>query len=541
MEDEELPTLEQDLATINQRASEARALAALPPQMGAGGGNPMASRVQGAAEGLIDSPMGKWGKALESTSGWVKNLPKNFGLGVLDAATNTAKAAFDMAEMTHPTAGAGAEAAKGAPPPEELRAVNDGPADPFAQVLDSEVPAAYEAWRESLRDDDSMADSLTQGLAQFAVPFTGFTKALGGGLKAGWLANVMAGTVADAATSATAFDPHAGRLADLIELGRHSEGKLGDALRIAAPDGGLVNRYVDWMTARDNEGEMEGRFKNAVDGTVASLVVAGFIKTAAGTLKQARQLPEKFAKNVANAPGKGRMARQEGKIVFHGTPHDFDEFSLDKIGTGEGNQSFGHGLYFAENAKVAKTYQERLSSRNWNDAGYKGLAYRTMEAVKWKGVDAVKELQKRAAASGDREFSQKVTQAIDFIKSGNVARARGKLMSVEIPDEQIDKMLDWDAPFSAQPKNVQDALLSLGMKNRSGQDIVERIKAGLADPSGDEVYRMLGGSPDEASKKLREAGVPGIRFFDGGSRGNQDGTRNIVLFDEKLATIVGKE
>ena len=47
--------------------------------------------------------------------------------------------------------------------------------------------------------------------------------------------------------------------------------------------------------------------------------------------------------------------------AYHGTPHRFDEFSLDNIGTGEGAQAHGWGLYFAENREVSEEYRERLS------------------------------------------------------------------------------------------------------------------------------------------------------------------------------------
>ncbi len=43
--------------------------------------------------------------------------------------------------------------------------------------------------------------------------------------------------------------------------------------------------------------------------------------------------------------------------AYHGSPHDFDKFDLSKIGTGEGAQAYGHGLYFAENEGVAKSYK----------------------------------------------------------------------------------------------------------------------------------------------------------------------------------------
>lgn len=49
--------------------------------------------------------------------------------------------------------------------------------------------------------------------------------------------------------------------------------------------------------------------------------------------------------------------------AWHGSPHDFDEFDLGKIGTGEGAQAHGWGLYFAKKKSVSKNYQKVLSKR----------------------------------------------------------------------------------------------------------------------------------------------------------------------------------
>jgi hypothetical protein len=46
--------------------------------------------------------------------------------------------------------------------------------------------------------------------------------------------------------------------------------------------------------------------------------------------------------------------------AYHGSPHKFDEFSLSKIGTGEGATAYGYGLYFAEDRKVADHYRNTL-------------------------------------------------------------------------------------------------------------------------------------------------------------------------------------
>ena len=34
--------------------------------------------------------------------------------------------------------------------------------------------------------------------------------------------------------------------------------------------------------------------------------------------------------------------------AFHGSPYMFDKFTTEKIGTGEGAQAFGWGLYFTD-------------------------------------------------------------------------------------------------------------------------------------------------------------------------------------------------
>lgn len=67
----------------------------------------------------------------------------------------------------------------------------------------------------------------------------------------------------------------------------------------------------------------------------------------------------------------GPARNEKGFTAYHGSPHDFDRFSMGKIGTGEGKQAEGFGLYFAENPRVAEKYRENLSSRR----GVEGSVY----------------------------------------------------------------------------------------------------------------------------------------------------------------------
>ena len=88
---------------------------------------------------------------------------------------------------------------------------------------------------------------------------------------------------------------------------------------------------------------------------------------------------------LAGAVGMGALSQSEdadagfvtrgGKTLleaWHGSPHKFDKFSMDQIGTGEGAQAYGHGLYFADEIDVAKGYQPRdRANEEWMLEQYK--------------------------------------------------------------------------------------------------------------------------------------------------------------------------
>ena len=53
----------------------------------------------------------------------------------------------------------------------------------------------------------------------------------------------------------------------------------------------------------------------------------------------------------------------------------------------------------------------------------------------------------------------------------------------------------------------------------------------------------LGKNDQEVARKLQELGVPGVRYFDAGSRDNMQGTKNFVIFpnEEKNVTILERQ
>jgi len=113
----------------------------------------------------------------------------------------------------------------------------------------------------------------------------------------------------------------------------------------------------------------------------------------------------------------------------------------------------------------------------------------------------------------------------------------GFLYKVDIPDESIPRMLDWDKPLSEQPENVITAIDSLGKIYKKGSwpytyDYFPK------DYSGKDIYKALSISDQASALKMKELGIPGIRYLDGGSRSAGEGTSNFVLFDDQLPRIL---
>ncbi|MDU3602994.1 MAG: hypothetical protein E7F91_02220 [Veillonella sp.] len=77
------------------------------------------------------------------------------------------------------------------------------------------------------------------------------------------------------------------------------------------------------------------------------------------------KLSRSFINSIPNEKDLDNLRKKHNyqyyQSAWHGSPHDFDTFDLGAIGTGEGNQAHGWGLYFAKDKKVSKLYKEVLS------------------------------------------------------------------------------------------------------------------------------------------------------------------------------------
>ena len=242
-----------------------------------------------------------------------------------------------------------------------------------------------------------------------------------------------------------------------------------------------------------------------------------------------------------------------GMTVWHGSPHKFDKFDISKIGTGEGAQAYGHGLYLAQAKNVADKYAGKLSQKVIEIPGFTpntpvehdliaSLSKRANTTQYGSGARAALDDLRSIERTGQgepKEAAQKMLSAMgDF--GSPVLTDTGHLYKVDIPDEAVARMLDWDKPLSQQAPEVQAALNKLRELPEIYKDsntLFDIPNAADGEAFYHALFRDVNGA-DRASASLKALGIPGIRYLDGGSRTAGTGTSNFVLFDDQLPRIL---
>jgi hypothetical protein len=267
--------------------------------------------------------------------------------------------------------------------------------------------------------------------------------------------------------------------------------------------------------------------------------------------------------------------------AWHGSPHSFDKFTTDKMGTGEGAQAYGWGLYFTSTRAIAEYYRKAVSMADTRrtflaalpeDAGidevmeaadngefspYQDRVIRALEADDWLGFDYPAQAISAAYRDLDSfDASQELRDAIN---------ASGALYEVNI-NAEVDHMLDWDKPLSEQSEYVRERLDKiirpftvekgglLGRKwflvdgitgKRTPYDTKDQAQeaADMTNRSRSNwmnSVEMMKPRNREQAMAFVEAGIPGIKYLDGSSRSKGEGSQNFVIFDGNAVDVRGK-
>ena len=250
------------------------------------------------------------------------------------------------------------------------------------------------------------------------------------------------------------------------------------------------------------------------------------------------------------------IVNQYNQRAWHGTPYDFDAFNLSGIGSGEGNQAHGWGLYFAQDREVSEAYKQILGDKG-STVELNGDVWTVNESGDWEttgkiakygeaigyALDALEEHGTKNAAISSLQkdlkegrfrgtYIAEAQKAVNILQQGEAKGHKGgRLLEAEIPD--MDVLLDEQKSFKEQPEKVKSALSEL-ISNTGEDQLSGRL---FKNATGKSIYKMLSnlyGDDKKASLKLNEFGVKGITY-----KGTQD-ERCYVVFDDKAIEIRNK-
>lgn len=260
-------------------------------------------------------------------------------------------------------------------------------------------------------------------------------------------------------------------------------------------------------------------------------------------------------------------AAPESKYIraYHGSPSDFDQFDFSKIGTGEGNQAFTYGGYFAGAEDVGEYYRRMLAGPpdvfiggEPVSAGGPLSARTPREHALWilhdaaakhqEPMEALREAVRFASdtygSKGSYMPAEPIIDSLMRFKSDGVqfGPRKGKVYEVEIGHPE-SSLLDLDARVTDQQPQVLEALRSLGLGQTkrpgpplTGYEAYNTLASRMQHRAAEEALATDAPVPGMkhfermVSSQLRDAGVPGAMYFDGTSRRIKDGTRNYVAF-----------
>ena len=355
------------------------------------------------------------------------------------------------------------------------------------------------------------------------------------------------------------------RMSDTLRASPRNANALAQAMRPMS-QGDRVNAVAKNSTAKELQQLQDlldpaivsrgmvapwGRDKQGVGQWAVPGIVAGAMKALDQT-GEAMRLPPNTSPNhpaykgvfdVAGAINMPALLRKGatstlGMNLWHGGPNKWaaepgfpqGRPRLDKIGSGEGAQAYGHGFYSAEKRAVADDYNKKLTGMRLSSAKRQlDKSDGDVDAAILKANQEIKRLlsipdemlggDTRMRDGQIRINEEKIQELSKLKQSGEFSE--GSLYKIDIPDEDIAKYLDWDAPLSEQT----DALAKIKQhwSDTIGDPDIVMDRLGISEAStGQELYQALGGimqRQQAASEALGKAGIPGNRYSDQISRG----------------------
>lgn len=268
---------------------------------------------------------------------------------------------------------------------------------------------------------------------------------------------------------------------------------------------------------------------------------------------------------IKSVNNRGTFDAGTGNIYYQsayaGSRVDYDRPSLEAIGSGEGNQAHGWGLYYALNPEIALGYMNRFTEYS-NPLSFNGKQYeygkdleyvplqelksgeKTLEQLKIEYQENVQNLTQyaqEAKESNDAYWERQWTEqaqdtknvsdflnGLENITKDDIKIIGGQVHKVDIPE--MDVLLDEQKLLKDQTPFVKRALKQVAKEAGIGLD--------LQHSNGKYVYDNIAnavGGPKQASELLEKYGIKGITYD-----GRQDG-RCFVIFNPESVKVLRKK
>tara|TARA_R110000851_G_scaffold92353_1_gene201525 strand:+ start:677 stop:4198 length:3522 start_codon:yes stop_codon:yes gene_type:complete len=242
--------------------------------------------------------------------------------------------------------------------------------------------------------------------------------------------------------------------------------------------------------------------------------------------------------------------RKAGIEAYHGSPYDFDKFKTEAIGTGEGAQAYGQGLYFAESEDVARGYRDQLTkprvqraqkllSDSGNDVDL-AIENAKKEIDRLKSLDLTPETGSSKRESLISLQEEKIAELTKLKNTGQMSK--GSMYKANI-DADPDELIDWDELIDEQPKKIMDKLQSADWWPYAEEGIYDIAGARGENPTGADLVRWLEQDGQEyAAEALEDLGIKGVKYADAFTRHKPKDKRsnNYVIFDPRIIEISKK-
>jgi hypothetical protein len=288
--------------------------------------------------------------------------------------------------------------------------------------------------------------------------------------------------------------------------------------------------------------------------------------------------------------------------AYHGSPHKFDVFDLSKIGTGEGFQAFGHGLYFGGEPEVGENYKAMAKLRPSPLPPEKDSIAYDMEMEHGYGEYLKENIERHEKIAGpeDEDYADELirneidpfaietftdpsgTRTFYEFKDGSgyefdselmtltpSGERKGYLYEVEL-DVKPEELIDFDAPISEQPDSLKEKVTNVLKEMYPHEDklqavyraydlkpIESRFKRELDDIMKGSGWNFVGrvesymnnqfkppgyNHEREAAKLLLKHGIKGLKYkpglFSPTGKIPETAKPNYVIYDDSLVNIL---